>query len=65
MSDEQISKLTEALSSMTDIVGTLIDEAKVEHLSHLQKDNLQQRVSGARGLLSEVRASKLDDPSLS
>jgi hypothetical protein len=65
MSDDTVKKLTEALSSLTNIVGTLIEEAKVDHLNYAQKENLHRKVSETRGLLAEIQSSKLDDPTLS
>jgi hypothetical protein len=65
MSDDVLKNLTKAVSSLTDIVSTLIEEAKVEHLSHLQKHDLQKRVWETNGLLAKAQAGKLDGPTLS
>lgn len=65
MPDDQIAKLTEALSSLTTIVDEMVASAKAEYLNYDQKDQLQRRLSDVRSLIIEAKTGKLDDPSLS
>jgi hypothetical protein len=65
MPDETLKKLTEALLTLSEVVSQIAMTAKPEHLNFLDKDLIQQRLSGVNASLEEVRTTKLDDPSLS
>jgi hypothetical protein len=65
MPDETLKKLTEAISTLTDVVSQIAQTAKPEHLNFLDKDLIQQRLSGVNASLEEVKIGKLDDPTLS
>ena len=65
MPDDNLKKLTEALSTLSDVVSQIAQKAKPEHLNFLEKDLIEQRLSGVKASLEDVKAGKLDDPSLS
>lgn len=65
MPDDNLKKLTEALSTLSDVVSQIAQTAKPEHLNFLEKDLIQQKLSGLNASLEEIKAGKLDDPSLS
>jgi hypothetical protein len=72
MPDDNLKKLTEVLFTLSDVVSQIAQTAKPEHLNFLEKDLIQQRLSGVNALLDEVvsaqqapKAGKLDDPTLS
>ena len=65
MPDENLKKLAEAISTLSDVVSRIAETAKPEHLNFVDKDLIQQRLSGINASLEAVKATKLDDPSLS
>lgn len=65
MPDETLKKLTEALYTLTDVVSQIAQTAKPEHLNFLEKDLIQQSLSGVKSSLDEIKTGKLDDPTLS
>jgi hypothetical protein len=65
MPDDNLKKLTDAILTLSDVVSQIAQTAKPEHLNFLDKDLIQQRLSGVNASLEEIKAGKLDDPSLS
>jgi hypothetical protein len=65
MPDDNLKKITEALFTLSDVVSQIAQTAKPEHLNFMEKDLIQQRLSGVNASLNEIKAGKLDDPSLS
>jgi hypothetical protein len=65
MPDENLKKLTDAIFTLTDVVSQIAQTAKPEHLNFVDKDLIQQRLTGVNASLQEVKAGKLDDPTLS
>lgn len=65
MPDDKINTLIEAVSTLTKVVTQIAQSAKPEHLNFLEKDLIQQSLSGVNSSLEKLRSGKLDDPSLS
>lgn len=65
MPDDNLKKLTDAISTLTDVVSQIAQTAKPDHLSYIEKDLIQQRLSGVSASLEDLKVGKLDDPSLS
>lgn len=65
MPDENLKKLTDAISTLSDVVSQIAQTAKAEHLNYLDKDLIEQKLSGIRSSLQDIKSGKLDDPTLS